>query len=294
NGKDKITGLQLLTHQGGLIPDNPIRDYQQGRDEAMKRVLAVKPVAAPGERFIYSDVGFIVLAELVRRVTGKNVHQFSQTRIFKPLGMTETGYLPAADLRKRAAVTQQRDGRWMQGEVHDPRAHRLGGIAGHAGLFSTANDLAVYAQMMLGGGTYRGVRILKPKTVELMTRPVKVPSGLRALGWDSRVLVQRLLRCTRVTEDALRFAFRRRDLTGAEQVHRDTSVEIVQLAEFQCPCFLGRIVRLNKLTIRAPTSLRQQHRPAGSPGSILLLRRLSQAVDLMGVPHGLDDGFRQQ
>eukprot|EP00913_Durusdinium_trenchii_P035276 g33006.t1 len=186
NGKEKITVLHLLTHQGGLIPDNSIRDYQRKRDEAMKLTLATKPVAAPGERFIYSDVGFIVLAELIRRVTGKSVHELSQARIFKPLGMTETGYLPRAELRKRAAVTQQREGRWMQGEVHDPRAYRLNGIAGHAGLFSTADDLAVYAQMMLGRGAYRGVRVLKPETVELMTRPVKVPRGLRALGWDSR------------------------------------------------------------------------------------------------------------
>lgn len=186
NGKEKITVLHLLTHQGGLIPDNSIRDYQNGREQAMTLTLATKPHAAPGQRFMYSDVGFIVLAEMVRRVTGKNIHQFSQANHFQPLGMTETGYLPAAALQKRAATTQQREGRWMKGEVHDPRAYRLGGIAGHAGLFSTASDLAVYAQMMLGGGSYRGVRVLRPETVELMTRPVKVPRGYRALGWDSR------------------------------------------------------------------------------------------------------------
>jgi len=186
NGKEKITVLHLLTHQAGLIADNSLRDYRDGSKEAMKRVLALKPLAAPGERFIYSDMGFVVLAELVRRVSGKTIHDYSQAAIFKPLGMSETGYLPGAELRKRAAVTQQREGRWMQGEVHDPRAYALGGVAGHAGLFSTADDLAVYAQMMLGRGTYRGVRIMKPATWEQMTRPVKVPRGLRALGWDVR------------------------------------------------------------------------------------------------------------
>ena len=184
NGKEKITVRHLLTHTGGLIPDNSIRDYQRDKDTAMKLTLATKPVAKPGERFIYSDVGFIVLAEIVKRITKQDVHRYSQAKIFKPLGMKETGYLPAEALRKRAVTTQQREGRWMQGEVHDPRAYRLGGIAGHAGLFSTADDLAIYASMMLGRGAYQGVRILKPETFSLMTRPVKVPRGLRALGWD--------------------------------------------------------------------------------------------------------------
>jgi uncharacterized protein YbbC (DUF1343 family) len=186
NGKEKITIRHLLTHTAGLIPDNSIRDYRDGSKEAMKRVLALKPVAAPGERFIYSDMGFVVLAELVRRVSGKTIHEYSQAAVFKPLGMTETGYLPRAELKKRAAVTQQREGRWMQGEVHDPRAYALAGVAGHAGLFSTADDLAIYAQMMLRRGAYRGVRVMKAATWEQMTRPVEVPRGLRALGWDVR------------------------------------------------------------------------------------------------------------
>lgn len=186
NGKDKITVLHLLTHQGGLIPDNSLRDYQKGREEAMKRIYALKPRAKPGERFMYSDVGFIVLADVVRRVSGMSVHEYSQKHVFQPLGMSETGYRPGENLRKRAAVTEKRDGEWMRGEVHDPRAYKLGGVAGHAGLFSTARDLAVYAQMMLNAGSYRGVRVLKPETVELMTRPVKVPRGTRTLGWDHR------------------------------------------------------------------------------------------------------------
>src|SRR5690606_24009747 len=119
--------------------------------KAMERVYALKLYREPGTQFVYTDVGFIVLADVVKRVSGLDVHEFSQKNIFGPLGMTETAYLPGDELKLRAAVTQQREGRWMQGEVHDPRAYRLGGVAGHAGLFSTAEDLAVYAQMMLGG-----------------------------------------------------------------------------------------------------------------------------------------------
>jgi uncharacterized protein YbbC (DUF1343 family)/CubicO group peptidase (beta-lactamase class C family) len=186
NGKEKITVRQLLTHQGGLIPDNSIRDYDDGPETAMKKIFALKTVAEPGSRFIYTDVGFIVLAEMVKRLTGEDVHAYSQKKIFQPLGMTETGYLPAAALRERAAVTQQRDEKWMRGEVHDPRAFRLGGVAGHAGLFSTSTDLARYARMMVNGGSWGGARVLKPTTVDLMTRPVTVSSGLRGLGWDIR------------------------------------------------------------------------------------------------------------
>ena len=185
-GKDKITILHLLTHQGGLIPDNAIGEYQQGPVQAMRNVMATQPIADPEKRFVYTDVGFIVLAELVRRLTGQNIHDYTQTTLFGPLGMTETGYLPSVALRRRAAPTEQRDDRWIQGEVHDPRAYLLGGIAGHAGLFSTARDLAIYAQMMASGGSYHDVRILQSETVDTMTRHVAVPGALRALGWDVR------------------------------------------------------------------------------------------------------------
>ena len=185
-GKDKITILHLLTHQGGLIPDNQIAEYERGPAQALRNVMATKPIAAPETRFVYTDVGFIVLAELVRRITGQNIHDYTQTTLFGPLGMTETGYLPSAELRRRAAPTEQRNERWIQGDVHDPRAYLLGGVAGHAGLFSTARDLAVYAHMMANGGIYSSVRILQPETVETMTHPVAVPGALRALGWDVR------------------------------------------------------------------------------------------------------------
>ncbi len=186
NGKEEITVFQLLTHQGGLIPDNALADYEDGPDKAWERIFALGPRVPPGSEFKYTDVGYMVLGELVRRVSGRNVHEFSQEHIFGPLGMTETGYLPGEPLRVRAAPTEKRDGQWMRGEVHDPRAYLLGGIAGHAGLFSTAEDLAVYAQMMLGSGEYEGVRVLDKNTVERMTRGYRISRGFRALGWDSK------------------------------------------------------------------------------------------------------------
>lgn len=186
NGKKEITVTQLLTHHGGLIPDNAVGDYDHGREEAWRRILNLETYVEPGSKFVYTDVGFIALAELVREQTGQNIHEFSQANLFQPLGMTETGYLPAEPLRERAATTQEREGRWMRGEVHDPRAYRLGGVAGHAGLFSTAEDLAIYAEMMLRGGEYRGKRILSPAMVKQMTSAYDVSGNVRGLGWDKQ------------------------------------------------------------------------------------------------------------
>jgi len=204
NEKEPITIYDLLTHQSGLLPDNAVKDYENGREEAIKNICELKLQAPTGTRFIYSDVNFILLGEIIRRVSGKSVHEFSQENIFKPLSMKETGYVPAEALKGRAAPTEKRnkdDEKYIQGEVHDPRAFLLGGIAGHAGLFSTAEDLAVYAQMMLRGGEYGGTRILSPQTVATMTRGYKILGGSRSttegappnppiyhrgLGWDKR------------------------------------------------------------------------------------------------------------
>lgn len=184
HGKDVITIRDLLIHQSGLLPDNALKDYLDGPELALQRICELKLQNPVGAKFVYSDVNFILLGEIVKRVTGQDVNQFSREAIFGPLGMTETGYLPDETLRARAAPTEQRNGTWMRGEVHDPRAYELGGVAGHAGLFSTAEDLAVYAQMMLGDGAYDGRRILSPRTVAMMTRGEKVSSGIRGLGWD--------------------------------------------------------------------------------------------------------------
>ena len=136
SGKEDVTVKQLLTHQAGFVPDNAVADYEGGRSQAFQKIFALKTMYRPGTRFLYSDVGFILLDALIERQSGLAVDMFSKKHIFVRLGMTETGYLPDQDLRKRAATTEQRESRWLQGEVHDPRAFLMGGVAGHAGLFS--------------------------------------------------------------------------------------------------------------------------------------------------------------
>jgi len=186
NGKEAVTVSQLLLHVGGLIPDNAMADYQDGPQRSIENFLKVGLNYPPGTNFRYSDVGFQVLGELIRAKTGSDVAQYSQQHLFQPLGMTETTFLPDEPLRQRSATTQQREGRWMIGEVHDPRAYAMGGVAGHAGLFSTADDLAVYAQMMLNEGRLGEVSILAAETVRQMTADYEVPRGIRGLGWDKQ------------------------------------------------------------------------------------------------------------
>ncbi|MEW6128197.1 MAG: exo-beta-N-acetylmuramidase NamZ domain-containing protein [Acidobacteriota bacterium] len=216
-GKANVTVEQLLTHRAGFVPDNSIHDYEHGAAEAMQRIYELKPDYEPGTKFIYSDVGYIVAAEIIRRVSGKTVGQFARENVFVPLGMLSTGFIhqkygldPYALHRSETtpigkmtflatyaplaqfAPTEKRVGRegnerdFMRGEVHDPRSYLLGGVAGHAGLFSTADDLAVFCQMILNGGTYNGRRILSPYGVERMTQPRGTPLGeMRGLGWDA-------------------------------------------------------------------------------------------------------------
>jgi uncharacterized protein YbbC (DUF1343 family)/CubicO group peptidase (beta-lactamase class C family) len=185
NGKEAITIEHLLLHTSGLIADNPVEDYKDGRKNAWERICHLRPNPEPGQQFRYSDVNFIVLGELVEYLSGEALDHFSRKHIFTPLGLRETTFRPDHALAARAAITEKRGDHWMRGEVHDPRAYLLGGVAGHAGLFSSAGDLAVFAQMILNGGTLAGHRILKPETVRLMTTPHSVPRGRRTLGWDA-------------------------------------------------------------------------------------------------------------
>jgi len=183
-----ITIAQLLTHTGGFIADNALKDYLDGKDKAWVNLFKLNPVSPPASKFTYSDVGFILLGKIAEKVGGAPLDELAKKRIFDPLGMRDTGYRPQGDLLKRCAPTQQRNGKWMIGEVHDPRAYELGGVAGHAGLFSTADDLAIFARMLLNQGKHKGKAFMKPETVELMTAPRKVPGvkepGLRTYGWD--------------------------------------------------------------------------------------------------------------
>jgi uncharacterized protein YbbC (DUF1343 family)/CubicO group peptidase (beta-lactamase class C family) len=186
HGKEDVTIEQCLVHSAGLIPDNPLADYDDGWMSAKVKICELKPLVDPGREFKYSDVGFILLGKIIESVTGKAVNEFAKDEIFQKLGMHETGYLPAAELRARAVTTEKRDGEWLKGVVHDPRAAKMGGVAGHAGLFSTAHDMARYAQMMLQRGRWGEAQLLSQAAVEDMTRPRNIGGQRRALGWDSR------------------------------------------------------------------------------------------------------------
>lgn len=184
NGRAGITVRQLLTHVSGLPAETPVGDYVLGRAHVMKRIAAVPLKAPVGGKLVYSDVGYLVLEEIIRRVTGQDLATFAGAAVFRPLGMTETGFLPPSDVRTRVAPTEMRGDAWIRGDVHDPRAFRLGGVAGHAGLFSTARDLSTIARMFLGAGQVDGTRILSPASVAKMLAPHDVPGGIRALGFD--------------------------------------------------------------------------------------------------------------
>jgi uncharacterized protein YbbC (DUF1343 family)/CubicO group peptidase (beta-lactamase class C family) len=202
-GRERITIELLLTHRSGYAPDFDLKERWIGYDEAVKRLIKEPLRNPPGARFVYSDIGYIALGEVVRRVSGATLDKFASRNIFVPLGMRDTGFRPSRVLRKRIAPTEKRRGQmsylgdsaenaeaegeqWLRGEVHDPTSYRMNGIAGHAGLFSTADDLALYCEMIIGGGQYRGVRILSPLSVAEMTRPrlVSEAGWTRGIGWD--------------------------------------------------------------------------------------------------------------
>lgn len=183
-GKRNITVRQLLTHYSGLRPDLSMRTNWAGYKTAMNKIVSERPVIPPGSGFIYSDINFEVLGELVRRVSGRSLDVYSAEHIFGPLGMRDTGFNPPLELRKRIAPTEYVNNRLLCGRPHDPACNRMGGVAGHAGLFSTADDLAIFARALLDGGKLNGIRILKQQTVEKMTAP-QSPAGKkpRGLGW---------------------------------------------------------------------------------------------------------------
>lgn len=184
HGKGAITVDQLLRHRSGLIADNPISDYADGPEKAWERLATLEPTSKPGEKFLYSDVNFLILGKLVEKLSGKPLDVFARESIFEPLGLASTTYRPAPS--DRIAPTEPSGGTMLRGVVHDPRARALGGVAGHAGLFGTADDLAVFAQMMLDKGKgSQGRRILSASNVETITDPGNTPQGQRrGLGWD--------------------------------------------------------------------------------------------------------------
>jgi uncharacterized protein YbbC (DUF1343 family)/CubicO group peptidase (beta-lactamase class C family) len=194
-GKRDITIRQLLTHTSGLRPDVDLTFPWIGYDEAMRLACEEVPQSAPDAQFVYSDIGFFVLGDIVRRAGGDGLDRFARTRVFGPLGMTDTSFNPPESLRPRIAPSEAcpegdpscQPGAMLRGVVHDPTARRMGGVAGHAGMFTTAADLATFARMLLGGGQIDGgARVLAPLTVARMTSPATPPGtvSVRGLGWD--------------------------------------------------------------------------------------------------------------
>ncbi len=182
--KDSITVRQLLTHRSGLPASRDLWKLATNPQEARLGVVDATLQCRPGVCFDYSDLGMVLLGMVVENVSGVGLDRFVRERVFEPLGMTSTFFRPADSLRARIAPTDVNPPRGypLRGEVADENAYALGGIAGHAGLFSTASDISVFAQMMLNGGEYNGVRIVADSTIALFTRRT---AGTRALGWDT-------------------------------------------------------------------------------------------------------------
>lgn len=183
NDKGDITVRDLMTHYSGLPPDLDLTQPWAGREVGYGMAFAATPVAPPETRFIYSDINFIVVGAIVERVSGMSLDAYCAKNIFAPLEMAHTRFLPPNDWLPAIAPTQyDEQNHMLHGVVHDPTSRRMGGVAGHAGLFSTGDDLAKFAQALLDGGG----KILSPMTVQKMTQPATPPnaSTLRGLGWD--------------------------------------------------------------------------------------------------------------
>ena len=198
-GKEAITVRQLLTHSSGLPAGLPARPAWEGKEASLTLACTQTPTHAPGSLFRYSDINYVLLGHLVERVAGMPLERFAQQRLFTPLGMADTGYLPLARTpAARIAPTQRgpdavdaslhadlAPGQMLAGVVHDPTVRRMGGVGGSAGVFSTARDVARFGRMLVGGGELDGVRVLSRESVRLLTT-VQSPPGLalRGMGMD--------------------------------------------------------------------------------------------------------------
>ena len=186
-GAERVTVRHLLSHSAGLPAWRALYKESDSSDEALRLVLATPLDTAPGARFLYSDLGFILLGALVERQSGEPLATYGPRRVFGPAGMSDTRYLPPSGWRRRTAPTEQDPWRQrkLRGEVHDENAARLGGVAGHAGLFSTAHDLARFARLYLNHGVLDGVRVFDSATVAAFTQVQDATVSRRALGWET-------------------------------------------------------------------------------------------------------------
>ena len=184
--RSKVTVRHLLTHTSGLPAFKEYWRTSKGKQDTLGRIFAEPLEYEPGTKEIYSDLGIILMAEIVERLTGRTLDDLTKTYIFDPLQMSNTMYRPPKKLWPQIAPTEVDNNlrhRLVQGEVHDENAFAIGGVSGHAGLFSTAPDLAAFCQMLLNGGSYAHQRILRRATVAQFTTPQQLSSGTRTLGW---------------------------------------------------------------------------------------------------------------
>jgi CubicO group peptidase (beta-lactamase class C family) len=184
--KRAITVRMLLTHTSGILSNHPLWKEAKGREQYFAGMITTPLKNPPGSTALYTDWNMVLMQFIIERITGQTLDQFVEARVFGPLGMRDTRYNPAESLKPRIAPTETEDFRGGQvwGVVHDETAWVLGGVSGNAGLFSSARDLAVFVQMLLNGGSYNGVQIVKPTTVARWTARQR-PDASRALGWDT-------------------------------------------------------------------------------------------------------------
>jgi CubicO group peptidase (beta-lactamase class C family) len=186
-GKEDVRIEHLLSHSAGLPATAPLYRDRRGREACVEAVATMPLVYPPATRSLYSDLGFILLGEVLERTSGQPLDAMARERVQDPLGMADTLFRPGPELLPRIAPTERDPwrGRLLRGEVHDPNAFAMGGVAAHAGLFGTAPDLSRFAQMMLDGGSRAGRRVVSAAQVARFTRRADVPGSSRALGWDT-------------------------------------------------------------------------------------------------------------
>ncbi len=188
NGKDKITIRNLLLHNSGLPAFKKYYDKYSTAKEVINDIMNLKLIYEPGTKYVYSDLGMITLQKVIEKISGTTLDKFLKKELFEPLGMNLTMYNPSNKMKQNCVPTEIDDFwrmRLLQGEVHDERAYLLNGVAGHAGLFSTAEDLSKFARMLLNGGVYNGKQIINKKTIDEWTTKQSEQSD-RGLGWDTR------------------------------------------------------------------------------------------------------------
>jgi len=185
--RDPVSVAHLLAHSSGLPPHQDYFVKLKTRGEILAAALGEPLAYQPGTESVYSDIGFILLGAIIERLTGRPLNELAQERIFRPLAMDDTMFRPPKSLRARIAPTERISGsrkRVVHGEVHDENASAMGGIGGHAGMFSTGPDLATFCQMLLNGGIYAHQRILRPRTIKEFTSPSALAANRRTLGWN--------------------------------------------------------------------------------------------------------------